>query len=312
MINCSKEIEHDRAAAFIAKTAAEISESYGTGIGINHRHGSNLPRESEILGILAKLQELVFPGFGEQEAHSLATLKFSAGEIVASVYIELTDAIRRAYRHVCELDKPCAGCDCTDLSIKATEHLLSSIPQIRRIMMKDVQAAYDGDPAAKPLDEIILSYPCIKAIVINRLAHILYMEGIPLIPRMMGEYAHRITAIDIHPGATLGEGMFIDHGTGVVIGETATIGSNVKIYQGVTLGALSFPKDGEGKIIKGAKRHPTIENDVTIYAGATILGDVVIGEGSVIGGNVWLTESVPPHTKITIAAPELTINRKHR
>jgi serine O-acetyltransferase len=168
--------------------------------------------------------------------------------------------------------------------------------------MKDVQAAFDGDPAAKSLDEIILSYPCIKAIMIQRIAHILYCDGIPLIPRIMGEYAHRITAIDIHPGAKLGEGIFIDHGTGVVIGETATIGSNVKIYQGVTLGALSFPKDTDGKIIKGQKRHPTIEDNVTIYAGATILGDIVIGRDSVIGGNVWLTHSVPEGSRIVQSA----------
>jgi serine O-acetyltransferase len=177
-------------------------------------------------------------------------------------------------------------------------------------MKLDVRAAYDGDPAAKSFDEIILSYPGIKAITIQRFAHILYLENVPLIPRMLCEYAHSTTGIDIHPGACLGEAVFIDHGTGVVIGETAVLGDNVKLYQGVTLGALSFPKDACGKIIKGAKRHPTLENDVTVYAGATILGDVVIGEGSVIGGNVWLTESCVAGSKIIIQPPDLTIRTK--
>jgi len=177
-------------------------------------------------------------------------------------------------------------------------------------MKLDVAAAFDGDPAAKSLDEIILSYPGIKAITIQRIAHVLYHQNVPLIPRMLCEYAHRVTGIDIHPGAHLGKAMFIDHGTGVVIGETSKIGDNVKIYQGVTLGALSFPKNACGEIIKGAKRHPTIEGNVTIYAGATILGNVVIGKDSIIGGNVWLTESVEPGTKVTIPNPQLTIKKK--
>ena len=175
-----------------------------------------------------------------------------------------------------------------------------------------IQAAYAGDPAARSLDEIVLSYPGVKAITIQRIAHKLYQLKVPMIPRMMTEYAHRITGIDIHPGAKLGKGVFIDHGTGVVIGETAELGNDVKIYQGVTLGALSFPKDACGMIIKGAKRHPTIEDGVTIYAGATILGAITIGKNSVIGGNVWLTEGTEPGTKITIASPELTINKSRK
>jgi len=302
-----KAVEKNRAVDFITKLSEQLAESYANGQGVNHNEGSNLPREAEILDILEKLMELIFPGFGKREAHSLATLRFSAAETAAAVYTQLSDAIQRAYSFTCKLSQSCGTCSCGDHAIQSTEKLLSEIPHLREILMKDVQAAFDGDPAAKSLDEIILSYPCIKAIMIQRIAHILYCDGIPLIPRIMGEYAHRITAIDIHPGAKLGEGIFIDHGTGVVIGETATIGSNVKIYQGVTLGALSFPKDTDGKIIKGQKRHPTIENNVTIYAGATILGDIVIGRDSVIGGNVWLTDSVAPGTKITIAAPEQII-----
>ena len=307
MEKCIKAVEENRAVSFITKLSEQLAESYANGQGVNHNEGSNLPREAEILDILEKLMELIFPGFGKREAYSLATLRFSAAETAAAVYTQLSDAIQRAYSYTCNLSKACGSCNCADHAIKSTEKLLSEIPRLREVLMKDVQAAFDGDPATRSLDEIILSYPCIKAIMIQRIAHILYCDGIPLIPRIMGEYAHRITAIDIHPGATLGEGIFIDHGTGVVIGETATIGSNVKIYQGVTLGALSFPKDTDGKIIKGQKRHPTIENNVTIYAGATILGDIVIGHDSVIGGNVWLTESVAPGTKITIAAPEQII-----
>lgn len=307
MEKCIKAVEENRAIDFITKLSEQLAESYANGQGVNHNEGSNLPREAEILDILEKLMELIFPGFGKREAHSLATLRFSAAETAASVYTQLSDAIQRAYSFTCKLSQSCGTCSCGDHAIQSTEKLLSEIPRLREVLMKDVQAAFDGDPAAKSLDEIILSYPCIKAIMIQRIAHILYCDGIPLIPRIMGEYAHRITAIDIHPGAKLGEGIFIDHGTGVVIGETATIGSNVKIYQGVTLGALSFPKDTDGKIIKGQKRHPTIEDNVTIYAGATILGDIVIGRDSVIGGNVWLTESVAPGTKITIAAPEQII-----
>ena len=307
MEKCMKAVEKNRAVDFITKLSEQLAESYANGQGVNHNEGSNLPREAEILDILEKLMELIFPGFGKREAHSLATLRFSAAETAAAVYTQLSDAIQRAYSFTCKLSQSCGTCSCGDHAIQSTEKLLSEIPHLREILMKDVQAAFDGDPAAKSLDEIILSYPCIKAIMIQRIAHILYCDGIPLIPRIMGEYAHRITAIDIHPGAKLGEGIFIDHGTGVVIGETATIGSNVKIYQGVTLGALSFPKDTDGKIIKGQKRHPTIEDNVTIYAGATILGDIVIGRDSVIGGNVWLTDSVAPGTKITIAAPEQII-----
>jgi serine O-acetyltransferase len=169
-----------------------------------------------------------------------------------------------------------------------------------------VEAAYEGDPAAKNLDEIILSYPGLEAIAIYRIAHELHIQGVPLIPRIMTEFAHVRTGIDIHPGAEIGDSFFIDHGTGVVIGETCSIGNNVRIYQGVTLGALSFKKDKDGKLFKGIKRHPTIEDNVIIYAGATILGgETVIGRNSVIGGNVWLVDSVPPGTTVTLKSPEL-------
>ncbi len=176
----------------------------------------------------------------------------------------------------------------------------------------DIQAAYAGDPAAVSTDEVILSYPCVLAITTYRIAHVLYLDGVPLIPRIMSEHIHSLTGIDIHPGATIGENFFIDHGTGVVIGETTEIGDNVKLYQGITLGALSFPKDEKGNIIKGRKRHPTIGNNVVIYSGATILGpNAVIGNDVVIGGNVWITSPVASGTTITITAPEQNYKKEN-
>lgn len=310
MKNSEKHIQADHSDDFIDPLVERIFETYSDNIAVNRNDRHNLPRESEILNVLNRLLELMFPGFSEREAHSPATLKYAVGEIVADIHVELHDLIFRALLHN-DSQKENAIDVCDRLAEESTQALLEEIPSLRESMKLDIQAAYDGDPAAKSFDEIVLSYPGIKAITIQRLAHQLYLKQVPLIPRMMSEYAHSITGIDIHPGAKLGKGMFIDHGTGVVIGETAELGDDVKIYQGVTLGALSFPKDACGMIIKGAKRHPTIEDGVTIYAGATILGAVTIGKGSVIGGNVWLTESTEPGTKITIAAPELTINKPH-
>lgn len=307
---CSRqETAPEQQTAFIHQVTLDLVDSYQDGIGVNHSEGNNLPREDEVLNILSKLLELVYPGFGKREAYSMATLRFSVGEIVSSLYIELRDVLVRTLNFHCRSANPCGNCSCGTQAQRASEHLLSELPQLREVIKKDIQAAYDGDPAARSLDEVIVSYPGLKAITIQRLAHILYKEGIPMIPRIMTEYAHRITAIDIHPGATIGEGFFIDHGTGVVVGETATIGNNVKLYQGVTLGAHSFPKDACGKIIKGAKRHPNIEDNVTIYAGATILGNITIGANSIIGGNVWLTEDIPAGTKVRIADPQLSIKK---
>lgn len=291
----------DTKGDFIADLTSRICASYEDNIAVNHNERLNLPREAEILDNMNRILELIFPGFGTHAVHSAATLPYSVGELLASTYISMRDLICRASGK--------EACACSDCAEKAVRSLLESIPDLRESMKLDIQAAYDGDPAARTLDEIVLSYPGVKAITIQRIAHNLYCSKVPMIPRIMTEYAHRITGIDIHPGARLGKGLFIDHGTGVVIGETAEIGNDVKIYQGVTLGALSFPKDACGMIIKGAKRHPTIEDNVTIYAGASILGAVTIGKGSIIGGNVWLTENTAPGTKITIAAPELTIRK---
>jgi serine O-acetyltransferase len=293
-------------SSYLDGIVKNICATYEDKQGINHIEGFNLPSESEILQIVQDLNEVIFPGYSGRTALNLRSVHYNVGVTITKVYVQLSDQIARSFRYNCEMNH-CKDCDVPEMSIDATRRLLDKLPEIRETMKLDVIAAFDGDPAARNLDEIVLSYPGIKAISIQRIAHELYCKNVPLIPRMMGEYAHRITGIDIHPGAKLGKSMFIDHGTGVVIGETSEIGNNVKIYQGVTLGALSFPKDACGKIIKGAKRHPTIEDDVTIYSGATILGNIVIGKGSLIGGNVWLTESVEPGTKVTISPPDLKI-----
>lgn len=310
MRTCPQEhIKRATDSNFISTLVKDICKTYEDGRGVNHIDGHNLPRESEILSIVNDLLDVVFPGYGGKETYSLNTIKFSIGEIIARVNIELYDQISRSFRYNCAMSN-CDDCNTPEMAEKTVRRFLAALPEIRESMKMDVQAAFEGDPAAKNMDEIVLSYPGLKAITIQRLAHVLYHENVPLIPRMMSEYAHRLTGIDIHPGAHLGKAIFIDHGTGVVIGETAVIGDNVKIYQGVTLGALSFPKDACGKIIKGAKRHPTIEDNVTIYAGATILGDTIIGKGSIIGGNVWLTETVAPGSKITATPPDLTISHR--
>jgi serine O-acetyltransferase len=194
---------------------------------------------------------------------------------------------------------------------ETTLQFLEGLPAVREKLAGDVQAAYDGDPAALNTDEVILAYPGLLAISVQRLAHSLYEREVPLMPRIMSEWAHNQTGIDIHPGANIGKNFFIDHGTGVVIGETTDIGNNVKVYQGVTLGALSFPKDERGRVVRGTKRHPTVRDNVTIYANAIILGgDTVIGENSVIGGSVFVTSSVPPNSVVTFKPPELRLKTK--
>jgi len=298
-------------AEFLGAVVTKLCSTYQDKQGINHIEGFNLPGKKEVVTILNDLLELLFPGFTEKKMPNLDCAAYMVGDILSRVYYDLTSQVASSLRYNCEtLD--CKNCDVPAMSQAATRRLIASLPGIRETMKIDVQAAYDGDPAAKSFEEIVLSYPGVQAIAIQRIAHELYLQNVPLIPRIMSEHAHSITGIDIHPGAKLGKGLFIDHGTGVVIGETAELGHGVKIYQGVTLGALSFPKDASGQIIKGQKRHPSIGDGVTIYAGATILGDVHIGEGSVIGGNVWFTESCAPHTMVTIPKPELTIRSKHK
>lgn len=288
----------------------EITRTYMGDSGTNFIDASNLPVRDEILNSLDLLFEVLFPGYTGKRTVTKSNVSFIIGDILYQAYTELCGQIERAYRYQCRIRK-CEGCNCRTMAENVTHHLLSRLPKIRKLLKGDVAAAFDGDPAAKSYEEIVISYPCIIAIATYRIAHELYLKDVPLVPRIMTECAHAKTGIDIHPGAKIGENFFIDHGTGVVIGETTVIGNNVKIYQGATLGALSFPKDERGKIIKGGKRHPTIKDNVTIYAEATILGDVVIGKGSVIGGNVWIKESVPASVTVTTANPDL-VYTKHK
>ncbi|MBW1641877.1 MAG: serine acetyltransferase, partial [Deltaproteobacteria bacterium] len=246
----------------------------------------------------------LFPGYFNREKLDPVNLKDSMGQSVSVLFDRLSLQISNSIRHDClRYNLECS--DCGERGQKAALELLAKIPFIRKTLGTDVSATFEGDPAAKSYDEIIFSYPGIFAVMVYRVANLLYKMDIPLFPRVLTEHAHSVTGIDIHPGANIGESFVIDHGTGVVIGETTKIGNNVRIYQGVTLGALSVPPGG-GEKLKGKKRHPTIEDDVTIYSGATILGgDTVIGARSVIGGNVWITESIPPDTTVIIENPKL-------
>ncbi len=263
-----------------------------------------IPSREDVIDIINRFREVLFPGYFNCEKIDPANLRYSMGQTVATLYDLLADQICRSIRHDCfRYELPCT--DCSDQSYRFAMALLQEIPSIRKILATDVRAAYEGDPAAKSHDEIIFSYPGLYALMVYRVAHKLYEYEVPLLPRIMTEYAHSMTGIDIHPGAEIGERFVIDHGTGVVVGETTVIGRNVRIYQGVTLGALSLPKDAGAKL-RGKRRHPTIEDDVIIYSGATILGgDTVIGARSVVGGNVWITESVPPDTKVLMETPRL-------
>ncbi|MBE9542098.1 MAG: serine acetyltransferase, partial [Proteobacteria bacterium] len=273
----------------------KIVNTYGTEDGINHIEGPNLPSRDLVHEIATNFLDVLFPGYYAKQELSKGDVTNYIWEKIAFIYHHLSrenfKSLKSAYGNQEDEKK------LTDRSIEITFSMLNKIPDMRDKLRGDVLSAFDGDPAAKNLDEIILSYPGIEAIAIYRVAHEIHLLKVPLIPRIMTEYAHSKTGIDIHPGATIGEHFFIDHGTGVVIGETTEIGNNVRIYQGVTLGALSVKKDASGNIERGKKRHPTIKDNVIIYAGATILGGkTVVGENSIIGGSVWLTESVPPCT----------------
>jgi len=282
----------------------EIIRTYQGDVGINFIDASNLPVRDNILEIIDLLFETLFPGYTGERTITKTNINFVVIDLLCHIYTELSTQIEKSLKYRCRLEN-CDTGDCRKLADDATVHLLTQLPKIREMLKGDVRAAFEGDPAAKSYEEIVISYPCIVAIAIYRLAHELYLKEVPLIPRIMTECAHARTGIDIHPGAKIGKNFFIDHGTGVVIGETSIIGNNVKIYQGTTLGAMSFPKDERGRIIKGGKRHPTIEDDVTIYAEATILGNVTIGKGAVVGGNVWIKESVPPGVTVTTPNAEL-------
>jgi serine O-acetyltransferase len=275
-----------------------IVASYDESSGINFIDAENMPVRDKILEALGLLVELIFPGYTGKRTVTHANLHYIIGDLVCQARTILLDQVELAFRYKCKMTK-CEKCDCPKLAADTVDGFLDKLPGIREMLKSDVSAAFDGDPSAKSFEEVVISYPYVIAIAIHRIAHELCLDDVPLIPRIMSESAHERTGIDINPGAKIGKRFFIDHGTGVVIGETAVIGDNVKLYQGVTLGALSFTKDERGRIVKGGKRHPTIEDDVTIYAEATILGDVVIGKGAVIGGNVWFKKSVEPGVTVT-------------
>jgi len=287
-----------------------IVETYDAISKINHLGRRALPSREAVGEVLDGLREILYPGYFGRRNFTRENIRFHIGDRIWQVHRLLSEQIYLSIVHGC---RHTAGqCHtCSDVAGDLATEFLRRIPRLRQWLEGDVQALFDGDPAAKSLEEIIFSYPGLEAVTVYRVAHELWEMRVPLLPRIMTEIAHSATGIDIHPGARIGRRFFIDHGTGVVIGETTEIGDNVKIYQGVTLGALSFPKDEKGAIIRGQKRHPTIGDNVTIYSGATLLGgETVVGKGSTIGGNVWLTHSVPPNAVVMIEEPALVVSEK--
>lgn len=291
----------------------DMVESYLAEPRTHHIGKRFLPSRSAIVEIIHRLFELMYPGFyGRQDLtepnireHVAATLD----ELARMLHQQIHQCLCYERERRGELQPDNEPCD--KKALRLALEFLERLPNVRDLLAGDVQAAYDGDPAATGTDEVILAYPGLMAVTVYRLAHELHVAGVPLMPRIMTEWAHGVTGVDIHPGARIGRNFFIDHATGVVIGETTEIGDNVKIYQGVTLGALSFPKDERGRIIRGSKRHPTIEDGVVIYAGATVLGGTTrIGSRSEVGGSVFLTRSVPANSVVKLKAPELKVRSK--
>jgi serine O-acetyltransferase len=282
----------------------DLVRSCNAGNCFDHIDLEPLPSKEKIIDIIHAASRILYPGYFSLERIDKVNLNYYLGQEATAFFEILSEQITLAVRHECRRhNMACVNCEERGQEIAA--RFMQEFPRLREILAGDVRAAHEGDPAAKSYDEIIFSYPGLFAITVYRIAHELYRHNISLIPRIMSEYAHNKTGIDIHPGARIGESFFIDHGTGVVIGETTWIGNRVRIYQGVTLGALSLSKD-EVERLRSEKRHPTIEDDVIIYAGVTILGgETVIGARSVIGGNTWLTSSVPPDTKVFLKKPEL-------
>lgn len=269
-----------------------------------HVDAEPIPSSQATVDILNRVSRILYPGYFIQSRLDRINLEYYLGQEVTYLYEDLSEQIMRAIRHDCRRNER-ACTDCAERGHSIAIEFLSNLPALREVLAKDIQAAYDGDPAAKDYDEVIFSYPGLMAITTYRIAHLLYSLQVPFIPRIMTEYAHSRTGIDIHPGAVIGERFFIDHGTGVVIGETSIIGNRVRLYQGVTLGAISLTPE-ECNILRDKKRHPTIEDDVIIYANATVLGgETVIGARSVIGGNVWITNSVSPDTQVFLEKQDL-------
>jgi len=297
----------------LGELVERIVASYHADARIQHIDRFYLPSRAEIIQLVRDLLELLYPGFIGRQRLTRHNVAFHIGDLLPRIGEAAFRQIDQCLCYVNEIKHPKAN-DAHASESRAREvtvRFLEDIPAIREMLAGDVQAAYDGDPAALNLDEVILAYPGLLAISVQRLAHALCKMEVPLMPRIMSEWAHNQTGIDIHPGANIGRNFFIDHGTGVVVGETTDIGNNVTLYQGVTLGALSIPKDERGRVIRATKRHPTVADNVTIYANAIILGgDTVIGEGSTIGGSVFVTSSVPPHSVVTFTPPELRMKTK--
>jgi serine O-acetyltransferase len=297
----------------LGQLVERVVASYHADARTQHIDRVYLPSRSEIIQLVRELLELLYPGFLGRQRLTRHNVAFHVGDLLPRIGEAAFRQIQMCLCYVDELARPGRLNErpADKRAREVTLAFLEGIPAIREKLAGDVQAAYDGDPAALNLDEVILAYPGLLAISVQRLAHTLYDLDVPLMPRIMSEWAHAQTGIDIHPGARIGRNFFIDHGTGVVIGETTDIGDNVKIYQGVTLGALSFPKDERGRVIRKAKRHPTVNDNVTLYANAILLGgDTVIGENSVIGGSVFVTSSVPPNSVVTFKPPELRLKTK--
>ncbi|GHV13267.1 serine acetyltransferase [Spirochaetia bacterium] len=292
----------------LSKSIDALVDSYGSYGLVNHTGGANLPSRESIEDILRGLEELIFPGFRESRDLDHDNLRLIAAEKVNHIARELAREVEKSIVFSARNGTySCGNEGCHAVAELIVDDFFDKLPVIRSALALDMKAAFKGDPAAKSYEEVIVSYPGFEAITVHRLAHFFWAREVPLIPRMMSELVHGRTGIDIHPGAAIGESFFIDHGTGVVIGETTVIGKNVKLYQGVTLGALSVKKE-EGN----RKRHPTLEDDVTIYSNATILGgDTIIGRGSTIGGNVWLTSSVPPESMVYTKPGEQMIESRN-
>ena len=310
-MNCANGNEdNDETAAIIERVVEDLSnpESYRR---VYHHayHDFPMPSVQDLRNVVELLKSVIFPGYFINSDIKPETMRYHLGATLDRVFRVLSEQVKRGYCFSCaETGESFHSCDeCERRSREVCRTFLSTLPEIRRLLTLDAQAAFCGDPAAKGVGETIFCYPSITALAHHRIAHELYRLDVPLIPRIISEMAHSDTGIDIHPGACIGEYFFIDHGTGTVIGETSIIGNNVRIYQGVTLGARSFPLDDQGNPVKGIPRHPIVEDDVIIYSGATILGRVTIGKGAEIGGNVWLTRDVPPGARVVQGRPEETL-----
>lgn len=288
----------------IPEVVDKLMQSWSTKECYDHISPVAIPSHKAIIDIIKQARRILFPGYFTSASLHASNLEYYIGKETTELYDKLCEQISMAIRHDCRRqEKPCTNCE--QRASELAYRLITTLPGIASILSQDIRATLEGDPASKSSDEVIFSYPGLLAITVYRLAHELYKLQVPIIPRIMTEWAHGETGIDINPGAQIGPGLCIDHGTGVVIGETTIIGKNVRLYQGVTLGALSLPKDAV-ESLRHQKRHPTLEDDVIVYSNTTILGgDTVIGAGSVIGGNIWLTESVSTGTRVLLKRPEL-------